>query len=1528
MSRVLGNQRLAAMAAARAEPPPAPDFEIEAPGSADEEEARTVARAVVSAPPSPPEATPRPATGPASRRPLPRSDAVAVQRALDGGSRLPQGLRARLEGFAAGDLGEVRVHRGPAASAATSRLGTRAFTVGHDVVLGPRAPEPQTPAGLALLMHEVTHTLQEPGGPGHAPRVLRREEGEEGVSDGTETAPVVDEEPDPGLNIARATRLNQVWWTQLELAGVRPLGDVTPDERPVAFANRVLRIQQASRVSHLRSLTFDRDLSTDGILGPRTLWFLWRLSGGRVPEGDRAPFVDLGVDVAALAGAGPSVRIALAIMRRPLVAARWTFSVPADEALRYYRQHYALNRNDADLLDSVLFGGPAPSDVTRDDRHELLSLLYGGQDLPGIGALVSVDRRFVHKVDSTFVVENGPRGGGRWAPYFAFRVTTPAAADDVVAALGLRVPATPRARAVRNRLGEDGPPTAALLVSIDIPEVDPAQRDAVVQQYLARQRIAREQRRAEAEEHNRMAARQRADRFIELARRRRDLRFTVDLQRLVNDFAGKTPLFFEYFLDDLRSRDPEQFTAFFDAVDGVRTFSIHAPVIRLALGTSHAGDERVRRSLGVLNSRRQGVMRSRYEAGGVRLGGAGGPLLRVGEVAGDHHGAYLRDESLDRIKPARMAQLAEVAKEKAGAIYSSILSGADTRSPSDEEVATEAFEQAAREIGLTEDDVERDVEYEESVRLTSIRQVTEDGIERSYLTWQVVERWGGSGEWTPVPDAEESGDDMAFDFRLSLYRLSQTADVVEGMAMGLLIVGTIAVAWEAGLVAVLLRAAGGAGMVLASIAISELIYVATSYWRDEPLTLRGFLFAALDGYLGALAFRVFSPLGSAISRRFVSGGTATMRRLVGTWLLSRGTVGALSGAATMPASMFARELVEVLSGDRTRFSSLGDYLTQAAYGALLGAAFEIAGSGLLSLFRGEGSNALARATDVAARIRDRHINPATWLAESAGALSRFRVWLGANLHDDLATAIARELRSRLDAVGTALGAAGRTARARWRVEVMRQMLDLAERELSRDAISGLERMLLTGQGGRALTDDAAIAIFARLRGAPERIDPFLALMKDVQTPVLDDLVARGVLGELADAPAALAMSTRLTPTGTGTLLGDAFGGSVGDLDAFALTLSGLDDGLRSHAWTALLDHRRLVVALGGRGPTITAEDVAGLGRLAAHASADEPGLAAMLAEFDPPAARRFLADASGAADRRLAELAELTGQGRDGARRYLQRQRLAQRGSTPAGPDANAPAPAQVTAPVAPVRNPTPGVREAAARAAVPDEDKIGFDIFMEQLRSGGRRPADPEAVLATRTEAQVNAIARDRRLTFEQAQREARAYARFHDDPLDPQLLHTEQVGDITLRYEGRAAGGGRPSAAEISQAQDVARATGEPVEVFGDTVMGNDYPGIDGVIGSPPRPLSLKQSNGAANVGYARVHARDALTLARGAGYSHVEVHIHMYGSTVAEIQAALRGVPANPRGTGPLFDAQDTIAKYVFHGADGSFTVEPPL
>ncbi len=96
----------------------------------------------------------------------PIGDRAALRTHLGAGAPLPDDVRGPLEeGFGA-DLGAVRVHRGPAAAGLARDLAARAVTVGDDVAFAAGAYRPESATGLALLAHEVAHTLQQRGASG------------------------------------------------------------------------------------------------------------------------------------------------------------------------------------------------------------------------------------------------------------------------------------------------------------------------------------------------------------------------------------------------------------------------------------------------------------------------------------------------------------------------------------------------------------------------------------------------------------------------------------------------------------------------------------------------------------------------------------------------------------------------------------------------------------------------------------------------------------------------------------------------------------------------------------------------------------------------------------------------------------------------------------------------------------------------------------------------------------------------------------------------------------------------------------------------------------------------------------------------------------------------------------------------------------------------------------------------------------------------------------------------------------------
>jgi hypothetical protein len=271
--------------------------------------------------------------------------------------------------------------------------------------------------------------------------------------------------------------------------------------------------------------------------------------------------------------------------------------------------------------------------------------------------------------------------------------------------------------------------------------------------------------------------------------------------------------------------------------------------------------------------------------------------------------------------------------------------------------------------------------------------------------------------------------------------------------------------------------------------------------------------------------------------------------------------------------------------------------------------------------------------------------------------------------------------------------------------------------------------------------------------------------------------------------------------------------------------------------------------------------------------------------------------------------------------------RLSGPGLKPPGPEANLPSRPAPQRPPAPVVNPALGPVETAARAALPENLRAGLDLWTAEIRQNG---GDPEAVLQRVGPQKITQQARVFLERYEAATAEAdlalRRARRATDDPLRPQLRHNVPVkgARVVLHYENAP-----PGSHEVAQAVEIAARTGEEVHLFGDTASGQQYPGIDGTIGTPPRPLSLKAAKPAARANLARKMASDALQAAKDAGYSHVEVHVDMPGSTVQQVKAAWDAAPlvSTDPLPGPAFEGS-VVAKVVVRCSDGVWGQTPPL
>lgn len=86
---------------------------------------------------------------------------LVVARSPADGQALEPGTQTRVGALLGGDLGGVRVHTGQAAQSMARREGARAVTVGSDIAFAADGYAPGTPAGDALIAHEVAHVLQQ-----------------------------------------------------------------------------------------------------------------------------------------------------------------------------------------------------------------------------------------------------------------------------------------------------------------------------------------------------------------------------------------------------------------------------------------------------------------------------------------------------------------------------------------------------------------------------------------------------------------------------------------------------------------------------------------------------------------------------------------------------------------------------------------------------------------------------------------------------------------------------------------------------------------------------------------------------------------------------------------------------------------------------------------------------------------------------------------------------------------------------------------------------------------------------------------------------------------------------------------------------------------------------------------------------------------------------------------------------------------------------------------------------------------------
>ena len=106
-------------------------------------------------------------------RPTGQKLASELNRTRENGQSLDPVARAKLEDSMGVDLRNISIHADASADRLARSVDADAFTVGTDIYFRADRFDPRSQAGMHLLAHEVTHTLQQSGGGGAGTRPSR-----------------------------------------------------------------------------------------------------------------------------------------------------------------------------------------------------------------------------------------------------------------------------------------------------------------------------------------------------------------------------------------------------------------------------------------------------------------------------------------------------------------------------------------------------------------------------------------------------------------------------------------------------------------------------------------------------------------------------------------------------------------------------------------------------------------------------------------------------------------------------------------------------------------------------------------------------------------------------------------------------------------------------------------------------------------------------------------------------------------------------------------------------------------------------------------------------------------------------------------------------------------------------------------------------------------------------------------------------------------------------------------------------------
>ncbi|MFF3650950.1 hypothetical protein ACFYXV_20215 [Streptomyces sp. NPDC002181] len=487
--------------------------------------------------------------------------------------------------------------------------------------------------------------------------------------------------------------------------------------------------------------------------------------------------------------------------------------------------------------------------------------------------------------------------------------------------------------------------------------------------------------------------------------------FGAALETLLDESApqagGRLGSLFQYVLTSIERRG--RLGEFFESADATRRFALRLRLLRQCEATPYAQHERVRALRAGLARERTATTAHAYTVGGpgqgaVRLDRRSDGMVLAGRLLGDADLLYRKTLTVTRPKPGRAEALRTALLAERERMVEGILSGGDPRVYDDGEFAAAAVERAARAARITADDFE-DAEVEYGIRLLEVYASQEQGLPSHEVRFEVVSRVEGHGaQWQTAagPLREPVG---AFEARLVQWRLGRAGEAYRIAGFAVVAAGGLALAWEAGVVASLVRLGGGLRAVGVGIGVSEGLYLLKILLRQEEATAGGFLTAAVDGYLGAIGYRIGAGLGGWAGGRI---GTATLRGRIASWITGKLVTGAVGGAAGAALETFAHDIVDGHGSD------IDAYVAGMGFQAVVGVVAAFTVDPFLRALVARAGPTLVKAALLTRLLSGEGVTAERWAESMALTRRRMEQTLGQGLSAAEARAWTRALGERVD----------------------------------------------------------------------------------------------------------------------------------------------------------------------------------------------------------------------------------------------------------------------------------------------------------------------------------------------------------------------------------------------------------------------------------------------------------------------------------------------------------------------------------